>query len=204
VAVPLAVSDIVVPGVPASTRRVRTGRSRHDPFARTTTRRERVLTRLCTTLAITLALAVIVLRLPVGARPELGATDAIGKGATTLNSSPFADAIRAQTRADLSSVVTIAKRLDLVFKSYVPDTSVLLNHYLPQYGFVARTEPSTRAGEMSAATSAHVLVLAEYAGPGQCVFARVVDRQAATTVGPIDAPCRAAAAPKLGWTALGP
>jgi hypothetical protein len=204
VAVPLAVADIAVPGLPAPSRRVRTRRSRRDPFARSTTRRERVLARLCMTLAITLALAVVMFRLPLGARPELGATSTGGTTAPSVASSPFSDAIREQTHADLQAVITVAQRLELVFRSYVPDTPVLLNRYLPQFGFVARTEPSKRVGEMSVSTSTHVLVAAEYAGPGRCVFARVVDRHTATSVGPTNAPCSAASTPKLGWTALSP
>jgi hypothetical protein len=202
VAVPLAAADIAVPGVSATPRRVRTRRSRRDPFARSTTRRERTLTRLCMTLAITLALAVVMLRLPLGARPELGASDATGTSAPPVASSPFTDAIREQTHADLQAVISVAQRLDLVFRSYVPDTPVLLNRYLPQFGFVARTESSTRVGEMSVATSTHVFVAAEYAGPGQCVFARVIDRHTATSVGPTNALCSAASTPKFGWTTL--
>jgi len=202
VAVPLAAADIAVVGVRADSRRSR--RSPRDPFRRTTTRRERVLARLCMTLAIMLALAVLVLRLPLGPRPELGATDTVGRSASSIASSPFSDAIRKQTHTDLRAVITTAQRLDLVFGSYVPVTPVILNRYLPQFGFVWRGQTSQRVGELSVATSAHVLVVAEYAGTGQCAFARVIDQHMATSVGPTQASCAASATPPNGWTALTP
>ncbi len=205
VAVPLAASDIAVAATAAGVPGRRARRSTRDPFARSTTRRERVLARGCWTLAIALAVAVVMLRLPLGARPELGASSPTAPSTSSVTSSPFEDAIREQTHADLQAVVTTAQRLNVVLRSYVPATPARLNGYLRQFGFVTRTETSQRVGEMSVATSDHVLVLAEYAGPGQCAFARVVDQHTATVAGPTAAAtCSAATTPQLGWTPLNP
>jgi hypothetical protein len=48
----------------------------------------------------------------------------------------------------------------------------------------------------------HVFVVAEYAGPGLCTFARVVDRHTATIVGPTSGTCYAASTPETGWLTL--
>jgi hypothetical protein len=204
VAVPLAVSDIAVAAAAAGVPPRRARFSKRDPFARNTTRRERVLARLCWTLAIALALAVIMLRLPLGSRPALSPNAAIAPASSSVTSTPFTNAVREQTHADLLAVITTAQRLDLASRSYVPATPAVLNHYLAQFGFVASTQASTRMGELSVARSKHELVVAEYAGPGQCAFARVVDQQPATSVGPVTSSCSAASTPKLGWAPLIP
>ena len=133
----------------------------------------------------------IVLRLPIGARPQLGATSSVGSPVSipAVTSSPFEDAIRVQTREDLGAVMTAAGRLYPLWKSYAVATPTVLNHTLPQFGFVIRTVESQQV---------------EYAGPGQCVFARVVDRHTAAISGPTHFACRASATPKTGWTALTP
>jgi hypothetical protein len=203
VAVPLAAADHADSALRPLPRRRRFGG--RDPFARSMTRRERLLTRLCMTLAISLALALIVMRLPLGARPELGASGVAATSSTTFTTTnAFTDAIRVQTRADLEAVITTAERFHPIWKSYARATPDLLNGALPQFGFVTRTQVSQRVGEISLAGSAAELVLAEYAGPGQCAFARVIDRHPAETVGPTGGSCRASTPPQFGWTALNP
>jgi hypothetical protein len=203
VAVPLAVAT---PGESAALAPRRRGRrSRSDPFARTTTRRERILTRICMALAITLALGVVVLRLPLGARPDLGASGIPTKGAPSTSvttESEFDQAIREQTQADLQVVIATALRLFPVWKSFVPESPLTLNRAAPQFGFVDRAEPSRRVGEMSVSGSARSIVLAEFAGPGHCAFARVIYRHAPEIITPLRATCSALAAPKHGWVAL--
>jgi hypothetical protein len=204
VAVPLAVS--VDPGVRAAPRRTRAARS--DPFARTTTRRERILTRICMGLALTLALAVIVLRLPLGSRPGLGASSSATTGVNTpVSSSPttstvFDAAIREQTQADLQVVVATALRLFPVWKSFAPETPLTLNRAAPQFGFVSRSLPSRRVGELSVSGSARTIVLAEFAGPDHCAFARVTYGHQAEIITPVRAACSALAAPQHGWAVL--
>jgi hypothetical protein len=183
--------------------------ARGDPFASRTTRRERILTRTCMFLVMTLALAVVALRLPIGARPQLDASSAsVGVSVVSVpdtpTTTPFAEIIRVQTRVDLRVVVATTARVYPVWSSYAPATPVVLSRALPQFGFVTGTHVSRRVGEMSVAASAHEIVLAEYAGPGECAYARVVDRHTAETApGPTGTPCRASAAPAHGWTPLG-
>ena len=148
----------------------------------------------------------LVFRLPIGARPELGASSvvSIGVPATTVTtSSVFDDAIREQTRADLQAVVASAVRLYPIWKSYAPATSAVLGRTLPQFGFVTGAEISKQVGTLSVHASSHSFALAEYAGPGRCAFARVVDRHPPQYVAPTPATCRALPAPSGGWVALG-
>ena len=152
--------------------------TRRDPFARRATRRERLLTRVCMALALTLAVVVLALRLPLGSRPQLGAsTNGVGSSVAsspaTPTTTPFADAIRVQTRADLRVVVATTARVYPVWQSYVPATPRVLGRALPQFGFVPASRSSSRMGEMSVAATAHQIVVAEFAGPAGCAFARV-------------------------------
>jgi len=178
-------------------------RVRGDPFARRTTQRERMLTRVCMTLAISLAIAILVLRLPLGARPELSASNA-GVGTTAPTTTPFSDAIRLQTQADLTVVAAQAATMYPVFNTFRVVTPVILARKLPQFAFVSGKNQSHSVGTMSVATSTNEIVVAEYAGPGHCTFARVVRSESAQTVGPIVGPCHASSSPTQGWTRLEP
>jgi len=90
-----------------------------------------------------------------------------------------------------------------VHHSYASATPAVLRRSLPELAFVTGTHPSRRLGEVSVAGSKHRVVLAEYAGPGECAFARIVDRgEVESTVGPSGARCNAAAAPKNGWSPM--
>jgi hypothetical protein len=149
---------------------------------------------------------VVMLRLPLGSRPDLGArgTATIGSAVSTsvTTSSVFDDAIREQTRADLRVAVAAALRLYPVWKSFAPETPPALNGAVPQFGFVTRSQPSQRVGEMSVAGSARSIVLAEFAGPDHCAFARVIYRHAPQLITPIRSACSASSAPEHGWVAL--
>ena len=178
---------------------------RRDPFVRRTTRRERILTRICLLLVLALALSVVVLRLPLGPRPELDASalGSTGSAVSTPASTPVADSMRLQTRADLRGTLLAAATAYPVYRTYAVATPTLLRHSLPELTFVTGTHPSRRIGEVSVASTAHRVVLAEYAGPGECAFARIVDRgEAESTVGPSGAQCKAAAAPANGWSPM--
>lgn len=187
--------------VPKSQRRF----ARRDPFTRGRTRREKTLTRLCLLLVIALGAAVLVLRLPLGPRPKLGAT-AKGDGVSSSVSIPVPtldDSMQLQTRSDLRGTLVATEQLYPVFKSYAVATPAVLKRSLPQLNFVPSVSVSRLIGEISVAASAYGVVLAEYAGPGQCAFARIVGRQPAqTTMGPNGGPCRASAAPPNGWNPL--
>ena len=181
---------------------------RRDPFVRRATRRERILTRICLLLVLALALSVVVLRLPLGPRPELdasalGASRAAGPAVSTPASTPVAESMRLQTRADLRGTLLAAATAYPVYGTYAVATPTMLRHSLPELSFVTGTHPSRRVGEVSVASTAHRLVLAEYAGPGECAFARIVDRgEAESTVGSSGAQCKAAAAPVNGWSPM--
>jgi hypothetical protein len=158
-------------------------------------------------LVVALVFLVVALRLPVGARPrlELGASSASATPpGLTAGTTPFDQAIAAQTRADLEAVVATTLRVYPLWKSYRPATPAVLSGALPQFGFVTGTHASTRVGELSVATSQHEITLAEYAGPDACAFARVTAKHGAQTApGMTGTACRASVPPTDGWTRLG-
>ena len=182
--------------------------SRRDAFTRRFTRRERVLAKTCGWLVVALALSVLALRLPVGPRPELGAntTDngpSIGTPETPVTS-PFADAVRIQTKADLRVVVATAGDLHSFWKSYVPASPLILGHELPQFAFVSGGHASVRVGQLSVESTKAQIVLAEYAGPKGCAYARLIaGHDAQVVIGASAAPCRATTPPATGWSLLG-
>jgi hypothetical protein len=217
VAVPLAAAPATaaIPAVaslqplPRPPRLRRPRFTRRDPFARRATRRERFLARVCMTLALTLAVVVLALRLPLGSRPQLGAsTDGVGfsvvSAPETPTTAPFADAIRVQTRADLRVVVATAARVYPVWQSYVPATPGVLARALPQFGFVTGARASGNMSEMSVAATGRQIVIAEFAGPGGCAFARVIGRHSAEfATSTTTASCQASSPPAHGWIPLG-
>jgi hypothetical protein len=162
--------------------------------------------RIFLTLALSLAALVVALRLPIGARPDVASSStgvAVAPVSVAPPPSPFGGVFRMQTRADLRVVLTTASRVFPVWKSYVPAMPTVLERALPQFEFVHATQVSSRVGEMSVAASTHRLVLAEFAGPDGCTYARVIDRHSAETATRVSASgCRAASAPAHGWTAL--
>jgi hypothetical protein len=175
--------------------------ARRDPFAPRATRRERLLTRLCMLLAIALALSVVVLRLPLGQRPELGASS-IGIAPPAV-ATPFDYGIRLQSRADLRAALSVIERVYPVWKTYATATPAVLHRSLPQFAFVAGSRLSQRVGVISVAAAPRRIVLAEYAGTDECVFERVIDRHPAeSAMGPRGTPCRASAIPTHGWKPL--
>jgi hypothetical protein len=157
---------------------------------------------------------VLAVRLPVGARPELGATttgigDPSGEPgrvgtAETPATNPFRDVIPLQTKADLRVVVGMAGDLHAFWKSYAAASPVVLAHELPQFAFVAGALPSVRVGQISVAATKTTVVLAEYAGPKSCSYARLVgQRNAQVAIAATSASCRATTPPERGWSALG-
>jgi len=176
--------------------------TRHDPFARTTTRRERILTRICLLLVLVVAGTVIVLRLPVASRPELSSI-IVGDGLT----SPVTridDEVRIQARQHLRDTLTVAEEVYPTRNTYADATPDVLNDSLPDLSFVSGTRVSRRLGEISVAGSAELIVLAEAGDNGECVFARIDgSEQPETATLPNGNPCRASAPPDDGWTALG-
>jgi hypothetical protein len=181
--------------------------ARRDAFTRPTTPRERILARTCMWLVAALALAVLALRLPIGARPELGASTSTNGQVGTAESpitSPFADAVRVQTQADLQVVVATASSLYPVFRSFRLASPEVLQHELPQFAFTGRTEPSVRVGQLSVSAANTQIVFAEYAGPKGCAYARVVlHRTTQFFVGATHSACLAASPPSTGWRPLG-
>ena len=183
---------------------------RRDPFVRPATRKERILTRLCLLLVLALALSVVVMRLPLGPRPELDAT-ALGSAVSTPVGTPVstppttsrAVGARLQARADLRATLLAAATAYPTHRTYALATPAVLHHSIPELSFVTGRHASRRQGVVSVAGSAHRVVLAEYAGPGECAFARIVDRGGPeSTVGPSGARCNAAAAPARGWSPM--
>jgi hypothetical protein len=76
----------------------------------------------------------------------------------------------------------------------------MLRHSLPELAFVTASHPSRRLGELSVAASAHRFVIAEYAGPGECAFARIVDQgRPESVIRASSADCSAATEPSDGW-----
>lgn len=199
VAVPVATSSVhIEPLVVPGRRRLFT---RNDPFARSRTRRERVLTRICLLLVIAVAVTVIVLRLPLGIRPELS-TIVVRDGVST-SVTRFDDPLLLQARIDLNDTLAVAEEVYPSRNTYASATPDVLGDSLPQLKFVAGTRVSRRTGEISVAGSAEKIVLAEVSSPGRCAFARLVGSERAETAElPNDNPCRASAAPKTGWTPL--
>jgi hypothetical protein len=208
VATPLAAPVVIARPETAPKPRRRKWFSRRDAFTRRFSRRERVMARTCVWLVVVLAFSVLALRLPVGARPELGATTVdtggqIGSAETPVTS-PFADAIRIQTKADLRVVVATAGQLHAFWKTYAPATPAVLGHELPQFAFVRGAQASVRVGQMSVAATKTRIVFAEYAGPKGCAYGRVVANQdAQVVIGSTAAACRATTPPAKGWSALG-
>lgn len=185
----------------------RRGFKRRDAFTHRATKRERLLTKLCLWLALALGLAVFAMRLPIGVRPQLGASTAQTDGSIGTPESPattpFADAVRIQTRADLQVVVTEAERLDAAWKSYAIAKPAVLAQTLPQFDFVPGSAESTRVGQMSVAGTAGAIAIAEYAGPTGCAYARVTStRGEQFVVGETGTACRAADLPTRGWGPL--
>lgn len=187
--------------IPKSYRRF----TRRDPFKLRRTRRERLLTRVCLLLAVALGAAVLVLRLPLGPRPELGAS-VVDKGASSSVSIPATqvdDGVLVQTQADLRNTLVAIQQIYPLFKSYAVATPEVLKRSLPQFSFLPDVSVSRLIGEISVAGSADRVVLAEYAGPGQCAFVLIVARQPAeTAMGPNGGACRATAAPEIGWNPI--
>jgi hypothetical protein len=184
--------------------------SRRDPFTKRRTRRERLLARLCTVLAIALPLVVVVLRLPLGVRPELGATvvrENVGVATpvtTAPATDPLDDGLALRTRADVRDTLAATESIFPTFKTYAVATPVVMRRALPNLDFVSGKHSSSRVGEVSLAGSADSIVLAEFAGPYECLFARVVNHQPPEAVaGPTGGPCIATAAPGDGWNPLG-
>ena len=111
--------------------------------------------------------------------------------------------MRLQTRADLRGTLLAAADAYPKYRTYAVATPTMLRHSLPELAFVTGTHPSRRLGEVSVAGSAHRFVLAEYAGPGECAFARIVDRgEPESTIGASGANCSAATAPTDGWSPM--
>jgi hypothetical protein len=175
---------------------------RNDPFTRRRTRRELLLGRACVALAIMFAIAVVVLRLPIGARPELGASG-LRSGVLFPVTAPVNDGVNAKTRADLRDTLVASGQVFPVWNTYAAASPVVLHRALPKLTFVPGTHDSVRDGQISVSGSRHRVVLAAFAGKGACAFARVIDQGAAqATVGMSGAACRASAAPAGGWYPL--
>lgn len=200
VAVPVATTSVRIEPFVAPGRRRRRLFTRHDPFARTRTRRERILTRICLLLVIAVAGTVIVLRLPVGIRPVLSAIvmrDGVSTSVTRV------DPLLRQVRIDLDDTLAVAEEVYPSRNTYAAATPDVLNDSLPQLSFVSGKRVSRRMGEISVAGSAESIVLAEVSKPGECAFARVVgSEQPETAVLAKGKECRASAAPKDGWIPL--
>ena len=202
VVVPVATQGIAPLNGPVAVRVRRRFIHRNDPFTRRRTRRELLLGRACVALAIMFAIAVVVLRLPIGARPELGASG-LRSGVLFPVSGPVNDGVTAYTRADLRDALVASGQVFPVWNTYEAASPVVLHRALPELTFVPGTHDSVRAGQISVSGSRHRVVLAAFTGKGACAFARVIDQGAAqATVGMSGAACRASAAPAGGWYPL--
>ncbi len=186
----------------------------HDPFARPSSTRERVLRRICVTLVVALLATVAVLRLPIGARPELGASAPAPAPVVSAPANGAAEradeALRIQALADVTAALDSANAVFRLWNSYLPATATVLHHAAPLFAFTTATTTSKRLGLLSLQRTPAAVVLAEYAGPGRCVFGRAEGGHTGSTVVTTSesdatrAPCRASAAPAHGWIPADP
>ena len=151
---------------------------------------------------IAVAATVIVLRLPLGIRPELSTIIVRDDGVST-SVTRFDDPLLLQARIDLNDTLAVAEEVYPSRNTYASATPDVLGDSLPQLNFVSGTRVSRRMGEISVSGSAEKIVLAEVSSPGRCAFARLVGSERAETAElPNGNPCRASSAPKTGWSPL--